>query len=238
MSINGRIAVVTGTSRGIGKAIAECLVARGDRVVGLARQPVWERAPERYTPWAVDFSKLAELPDRLKELATAQPELDTVIANAGIGRFGGFEQFSAAQIETMIAVNFTAPLLLIRALLPVIKRNGGGDIVLIGSEAALDAGRRGAVYSATKAAVRSFAQALRGECASSATRVTVINPGPVRSHFFDQLSFEPGEREENALRPADVAKAVEYVLMQSPSVVVDEINLTPLKKVWRFNKTD
>ena len=66
-------------------------------------------------------------------------------------------------------------------------------MVLIGSEAALAGGARGAVYSATKFALRGFCQSLRQESAAAGIRVTLINPGMVRTDFFDQLDFEPGE---------------------------------------------
>ena len=121
--------------------------------------------------------------------------------------------------------------------MPVIKTNGGGDVVLMGSEAALSGGRYGAVYSATKFAVRGFAQALRHECAAANVRVTIVNPGMVRTQFFDSLEFEPGPDPDNYIEPEDVARAVSGALLAPRGTVVDEINLSPLKRVVR-RKTD
>ena len=97
-------------------------------------------------------------------------------------------------------------------------------------------GRRGAVYSATKFALRGLSQALRQECAGSGVRVCIINPGMVRTTFFSELEFEPGIAQENYLLPQDVADTLIHVLSLRQGSVVDEINLSPLKKVIRFKK--
>ena len=122
---------------------------------------------------------------------------------------------------------------MVRAFLPLLKRRGRGDVVLIGSEAALAGGARGAVYSATKFALRGFCQSLRQESAAAGIRVTLINPGMVRTDFFDQLDFEPGEDLAHAIVPEDIAVAVKMVLSARAETVFDEINLSPLKKVVR-----
>ncbi|MCZ6795808.1 MAG: SDR family NAD(P)-dependent oxidoreductase, partial [Planctomycetota bacterium] len=94
--------------------------------------------------------------------------------------------------------------------------------------------RQGAVYCASKFALRGFAQALREECAASGVRVTIVNPGMVRTGFFDDLDFAPGEEPANYVLPEDVAEVVAAVLSMRRETVVDEINLSPLKKVVRF----
>ena len=122
---------------------------------------------------------------------------------------------------------------IVRAFLPVIKRNGGGDVILVGSEAALSGGRYGAVYSATKFGLRGFAQALRHECSVGGVRVAMVNPGMVRTEFFKTLKFEPGTDPENYVEPEDVANAICGILLARSETVVDEINLSPLKRVDR-----
>ena len=156
-----------------------------------------------------------------------------VVCAAGVGRFGSLEEFSYEQIRELIDINLTSQLYVVRAFLPLLKRRGRGDVVLIGSEAALAGGARGAVYSATKFALRGFCQSLRQESAAAGIRVTLINPGMVRTGFFDQLDFEPGEDPTHAIVPEDIAVAVKMVLSARPETVFDEINLSPLKKVVR-----
>jgi NADP-dependent 3-hydroxy acid dehydrogenase YdfG len=124
--------------------------------------------------------------------------------------------------------------MLVRAALPLLKRKSASNIIIIGSEAALSGGKKGAVYSATKFALRGLVQALRDECGRAGVSVTLINPGMTRTPFFDDLNFAPGEDPSNYIEPADVAAAVDYVLQQRVGTVTDEINLSPLRKVIRF----
>ena len=160
-----------------------------------------------------------------------------LICCAGRGRFGSLEEFAYREIHELVDLNLTSQMYIVRAFMPVIKTNGGGDVVLMGSEAALSGGRYGAVYSATKFAVRGFAQALRHECAAANVRITIVNPGMVRTKFFDSLKFEPGADPDNYIEPEDVASAVCGALSARGGTVVDEINLSPLKRVVR-RKTD
>jgi len=227
--------LVTGASRGIGRAIAERLLNSEAQVIGIGRDfSAWPALPEGFQTLTLDLADLNALPDRLKQLCAEHPDIDGVISNAGSGRFGALEQSSPAQIRAQVDLNLTQHLLLARALLPLLKRKKFGDLVFMGSEAALAGGRNGAVYSACKFALRGAAQALRQECAAAGVRVAIVNPGMVQSGFFDELDFRPGEAPENHIRPADVAEAVVLALNAPPGTVVDEINLSPLKRVVRF----
>ena len=233
--------LVTGASRGIGFAITQALLASQHHVTGLARNFPSELTGELsaqafFHAERIDLSDLSALPDTLKSLCQRYPTIDGLILNAGQGQFGSLEEFSYAQIKALIDLNFTAQAFICRAFLPMLKRRGGGDIVFIGSEAALWGGRRGAVYSASKAALRGFAQALREECGRANVRVCVINPGMVRTAFFDELAFQPGPDLTHAIHPETVAAAVVQVLNAPPGTVFDEINLSPLKKVLQFKR--
>ncbi|MGF1526684.1 MAG: SDR family NAD(P)-dependent oxidoreductase [Candidatus Competibacterales bacterium] len=227
-----RLILVTGARGGIGRAVVARLVAAGHRVIASSRRPA--PGTPQVIPWTVDLADIDALPAHLKELVAAHPEVDGVVCCAGRGQFGALEEFSPPQIRALMDLNFTAHALLVRALIPLFKGRGRGDVVFMGSEAALAGGRRGAVYSASKAALRGFAQALRDESAKAGVRVCTINPGMVRTPFFDGLSFAPGDDPANAVAPEDVAEAVALALEAMPGTVVDEINLSPLKKVVRF----
>jgi NADP-dependent 3-hydroxy acid dehydrogenase YdfG len=136
----------------------------------------------------------------------------------------------------MIAVNLTSQMLLTRTLIPILKTKGKGDLIFLGSEAALKGSRKGTVYCASKFAIRGFTQALREECARNKVRVTLINPGMVKTAFFEPLDFEPGDADGQAIKPEDIAQIVQFVLNTSAAIVFDEINLSPLNKVINFNK--
>ncbi len=232
--LKGRTVLVTGASGGIGGAICRRLLAAGARVVGggrdFSRQPLLGPGAETVV---MDFEDLDRLGPALEALARAQPQVDAVVANAGFGRFGSLEEFSWSQIRSLLDVNLTAQIFLAKAFLPRLKGRGGGDLLFMGSEAALAGGRKGAVYCASKFALRGLAQSLRQECAKSGVRVSMIHPGMVRTDFFEALSFEPGEDADNFLLPEDVAEAVVTVLKSRPQVVFDEITLSPLKRLVR-----
>ena len=226
--------LLTGAGGGIGRSIATLLLSSDWRIVGVGRDPARPGFSQKaFSQATIDLSDLEHLPEQLRLLASEHEDIDSVVCAAGVGRFGSLEEFSYQQIRELIDINLTSQLYVVRAFLPLLKRRGRGDVVLIGSEAALAGGARGAVYSATKFALRGFCQSLRQESAAAGIRVTLINPGMVRTEFFDQLDFEPGEDLAHAIVPEDIAVAVKMVLSARAETVFDEINLSPLKKVVR-----
>jgi NADP-dependent 3-hydroxy acid dehydrogenase YdfG len=237
MHIIKRTVLVTGASSGIGRAVAKNLLQQGHFVIGVSRNcRQFTRPMERFSSVEMDLSQLNELPQKIRDLQQAFPEIDAVVFSAGIGRFGSVEEFSYPQIEALMTINFTSQVFLTKALLPDLKRKANSDLIFIGSEAALKGSRKGAIYCASKFAVRGFTQALRDECGKSNVRVCLINPGMVKTEFFKELAFEPGDHESNAILPEDVAEAVSYVLDSQTKIVIDEINLSPLNKVVKFKK--
>ncbi len=233
---NKRRYLITGASRGIGAAIARKLLQDGCQVTGLSRKAGELESEQGYRHVSCDFADLEALPTILKAQRKQLERLDGLILNAGFGRFASLEAFSARQIRELIDVNLTSQILVAREFLPLMKRYKAGDVVIIGSEAALRGGQRGAVYAATKFALRGFAQSLREECASAGVRVTLINPGMVQTDFFDGQNFRPAAAPGCHLLAEDVAGAVGFVLRSRPGACFDEINLSPQKKVIDFAK--
>lgn len=238
MPLVRRTILVTGASSGIGRAVARKLLSEGHRVLGVSRDAERFQTPmSNFTAVQMDLSQLTGLADQAIQLNKDYPEIDAAVFCAGAGRFGSLEEFSFAAIEALMTVNFTGQAFLTRALLPGLKKQARGDLIFIGSEAALKGSRKGAVYCASKFAVRGFTQALREECSKSRVRIALINPGMVNTPFFETLSFEPGGEAGQAIEPEDVADAVLYILHSNTNIVVDEINLSPLNKVVKFKKS-
>jgi 3-hydroxy acid dehydrogenase / malonic semialdehyde reductase len=230
-----RTVLVTGASSGIGRAIAKRLLQQGHHVIGVSRNSQkFTHTLENFTAVQLDLSLTSSLPAQLNALAKDYPNIDAVVFSAGIGQFGSIEEFSYSQIEALMTVNFTSQVFLTRALLPQLKRKKRADLIYIGSEAALKGSRKGAMYCASKFALRGFTQALREECSKSGIRVCLLNAGMVKTPFFDSLAFEPADHESNYLLPEDLAEAVDYVLNSRAHIVIDEINLNPLNKVVKF----
>lgn len=229
--------IVTGASSGIGLSICKKMLYEGYRVIGLARDfSKSTLSDDAFDKINIDFSDLSTLPDKLQALLNDYNDIDGVVCCAGRGQFASLEEFSYLQIQELLNLNFLSQAFITKAAIPLLKNKGCGDIVFIGSASALAGSRKGAIYCASKFALRGFAQSLRDECSKSNVRVNIINPGMVKSAFFDDLEFMPGEDDANFIEPDDVAAAVSMVLSARQGTVFDEINLSPLKKVINFKK--
>ena len=228
--------LITGVSTGIGAAIAKRVLADGGEVVGLGRHaPQWTEDPRlQFMP--LDLSDLAETERALQNLKRTAPSFDVVISNAGAGLFGQLESLKTSDICASIDLNLTAHLLLARALLPGMKTAGRGTFVFMGSEAALQGAKNGAVYCAAKFGLRGLAQSLRADCARSGVRVSIVHPGMVKTNFFDDLWFRPGDAEGQALEPTDVADVVIGLCNASPGTNIEEITLSPQVKSVVFER--
>jgi short-subunit dehydrogenase len=231
-----RHALVTGASSGIGLAISRRLLEQGYAVTGISRRgQVDALQHDNFHAQVIDLDDLGELEKRLGRILK-RTRFDCFIHAAGRGSFGSIEQFSVAQIESAMRVNLLCAMVICRGLLPAMRRRGQGRIVVIGSESALQAGRKGVLYCAAKFGLRGFCLALRDDCASDGIQVSLVNPGMVRSSFFDEQNFAPGAAPENAISTDDIAELVLQVLQSSPDIVIDEINLTPRVKSIEFKR--
>lgn len=232
---NKKLVVVTGASSGIGLALAKALLAEGYAVLGIANN--FEKAGLSHPDFSsrrVNLADLDALPDCMSSvLNEIDMPVKALINNAGIGRMGYLEQLCVKDIRLVMDTNLTSQVIVTKAFLPLLKKQGEGDIIFMGSEAALKGARQGSIYCASKFAIRGFSQALRDECGKSGVRVTLINPGAVRTPFFEKLQFEPELAPENAIEPEDIASAVSMVLAARSGTVFDEITLSPRNQVWK-----
>ena len=232
-----RSILVTGSSSGIGRAISEHLLAQGHRVIGIARDhSKFTPDSEQYVPVTQDLGASDAILPRLKDILRDYPDIDAVVSNAGAGSFETLESYSAQQITDYLRCNLLSHVLVARALVPHLKTLGRGDLIFMGSESALRGARKGSLYCTAKFGIRGLAQSLRAECVSRNVRVSIINPGMVRTPFFDGHGFRPGADESNAVAPEDVAAAVSMIFEARPGTVFDEINLSPQRQVVVLEK--
>ncbi len=227
--------LITGVSSGIGLAICQRLLQLGHNVLGISRKKPPIEHPA-FSFYSLDLAKIALLPDAFLKLSKEFPKIDGVIFNAARGHFGNLEEISFEKMKELMDLNYLSHAYLAKVFLPLLKQKPRGDLIFIGSEAALKGKKKGSIYCSSKFALRGFAQALREECASSSVRVSQILPGMARTPFYDELSFEPGVEEEAALQPEDIASCVELILSMDKRAVCDEIVLSPLKKTISFKK--
>jgi len=225
--------LVTGGSSGIGLSLANLLSDQGCEVTSIARDYSKVKNTNNVDQQILDLADVETLAEKLKKKQQLNQAFDVLVLNAGYGRFGGLEQFSHDQIRHLVDTNLVSNLFLIKHYLPLMKANGGGDIVLVGSESALQGAKAGAVYCATKFALRGLAQSLRADCSTSNIRVMMVNPGPVDTDFFEELNFEPQKGDDFVLECVDVANAISHALEQPRNVVCEEINLQPIKRAFQ-----
>jgi short-subunit dehydrogenase len=174
-------ALVTGASKGIGRALAEALAARGAAVGLVARgAEELEALAARLGPRAMvlpcDVGDAAQVADAVERFAAAAGGLDLAIANAGVAHYGRFEDQDPELHERMTRINWLGTVHTARAALQHLRAGGGGGLVIVSSGAALRTFPEAAVYGATKAAQRALAEGLRHELAGSGVSVTTVYP--------------------------------------------------------------
>ena len=227
--------LVTGSSSGIGYEITSNLLDLGAQVIGIARNHDKSNLENKnYTKYNCDVSVHEKLEILIKQILKNHPQINCLISNAGYGNFGPLENFSSLQINNFLATNLTSHLIITKLLLPHFKRNKMGDIIFIGSEAGLFGAKNGSLYCTAKSGLRGFTESLSKDVSKKNIRVSIINPGMVRTDFFENLNFEPGNNEENAISIKDISSTVAYILSLSRNTIVDEINLSPSNKVINF----
>jgi short-subunit dehydrogenase len=209
-------AIVTGASKGIGRALAEALTTRG-ATVGLAARGADELAAlaEALGPRAIalpcDVGSAEELGAAVERFVAQAGGLDLAIANAGIAHYGRFEDQDPELHERMTRVNWLGTANTARAALPHL-RAGGGHLVIVSSGAGLRAFPQAAVYGATKAAQRAFAEALRHELAGTGVSVTTVYPGEIASSLHEHEKATMPEWYHGDTQAAPAAKLASAVL--------------------------
>lgn len=215
-------ALVTGASRGIGRAIALRLSSTHHIVAAARSRPELEslaveirRGGGTCDPMELDLSKPADVARGLSGVRA-----DVLVNNAGVGFLKPFLELSPEEWNTMVDVNFNALYHVTRAVLPGMIERRRGHIVIIGSIAGRSASAGGTCYHATKHAVMGFSESLMLEVRDSGVKVSVVNPGSVAT------AFTRGDRDTSWMLTADdVAEAVAYALDTPPRVLVHRVEV-------------
>ena len=225
----GRVALVTGASRGIGAAVAGALQAEGAHVIRVARS-LAESTADRVQDLPADLTDPEQV-DRLGSRVIAQHgPPDIVVSNAGSFLLRPIETTDAADLETQLAVNLKAPFYVARAFLPAMRAAGQGTFVNLGSVADHIGFPENAAYAASKYGLRGLHETLLAEYRGTGVRLTLVSPGPTDTAVWD--AFDPDHREgfiprAGMLRPADVAEAILFVATRPDHVLIDWLRLGP-----------
>ena len=228
MTLEGKAALVTGASRGIGRAVAQMLAAAGVGL-GLASRSGDDLGLEHVVARPCDVRNPADLEGIVGETVDRFGRLDILVANAGVGAYGPFLELSREHLEEMIDVNVKGTLYAVRAALPHLLESGEADLVTIASEA----GRRGlpfeAVYCASKFAQVGFTRAMDHELRERGVRCTNICPGGVATDFAMGRGRTPDMPAlAGMMEPQDVADAVRFVVTRPRTHRILEIAFRPV----------
>ena len=229
-----KIVLITGASKGIGKAIANNLLKNDYKVIGISRSHSIKS--NNYISIDQDLRDSEGFAKVLQNIKKKYSSIIAVISNAGSGAFQNLENFSDKYIDEFITLNLTSHIILSKAFINYFKNKKSGYFIFNGSEAANIGGKKATLYSATKHGLLGFAKSLRLECNNSGVRVSIINAGIVKSSFFKTLDFGPGDSTDNFIRTKDIAELTLFLLQSNTSINYFDINLDPIKKVVKFKK--
>jgi NAD(P)-dependent dehydrogenase (short-subunit alcohol dehydrogenase family) len=228
-----KVVLVTGASTGIGKCCADHLVSRGYRVFGTSRRPPASTAPSSASVEmiAMDVDDDRSVTTGVQSVVEKAGRLDAVINNAGWGLMGAIEDTAIDEARAQLETNFFGVLRVCRAVLPILRQQGGGHIINISSLGGIVGLPFSGLYSASKFALEGFSEALRLETWRFGIRVVLVEPGDFRSNFtaarrmtkasaindayrqaLDRAHAAQEKEERNGPTPEPIARLVEKIL--------------------------
>jgi NAD(P)-dependent dehydrogenase (short-subunit alcohol dehydrogenase family) len=233
MELKSKSAIVTGSTKGIGRAIAEALVREGMNVCVSARSAEEvERAvgelgdlSEGVVTGAVcDVRDFDEVKALVEHAVAEFGRLDVLVNNAGIGIFGRADETTPEDFRAVLETNLFGVFYCCHEAIPQMKRGGGGYIINISSLAGTNAHPQMTAYNASKFGLNGFSEALMQEVRHDGIKVSYIMPGSVNTYFGDEV---PDESKSWQLQPADIARVVVNLLHTDERSLPSRIEIRP-----------
>jgi len=196
----GRVWLITGTSSGFGRAIAEAALAAGDTVIATARRPetlddLVAAHPDRAVATKLDVTDSGDIARVVADAILWYGRIDVLVNNAGHGQVGAVEETTDRELRDLMDVHFFGPAALVRAALPYLRRQGSGAIVQMSSFGGQMSYPGFSAYSATKCALEGLSEALAAEVEPFGVKVLIVEPGAFRT------SFSGGSLHQSAAMP-------------------------------------
>lgn len=227
MNLQDKKVILTGGSLGIGKVTAKLLVEKGAKVIITGRDQTRVEAAASEIgaiPMVFDISEIDQIETKAKQCIDMLGGLDILINNAGVGMFNVLGDLTPAQFEQVFNTNVVGLAMLTQACLPTFKTQQSGNIINIGSTAAVKGFAYGSVYAASKFAVRAMTQCWQAELRKDNIRVFLVNPSEVTT-AFNQAERNERDAESNKLRPDEIAHVIIGGLEMDDRGFVPEINI-------------
>ncbi|MGB8000330.1 MAG: SDR family oxidoreductase [Anaerobacillus sp.] len=219
-NLNNKVVLITGASSGIGRQLALDIAKQGSKLILVARSEERLMSVKKqivsnggYPPavWTMDVGNGERVDQLLPKLLNEMPAIDVLINNAGFGKFDAFVEADMKDIEAMFDVNVIGLMRFTSHVLPIMIQAGKGHVVNIASQAGKLATPKSSGYSASKHAVLGFSNSLRMEVKTHGVCVTTVNPGPIKTNFFD-IADSSGTYTKNVekmmLSPEKVSKEI------------------------------
>jgi 3-oxoacyl-[acyl-carrier protein] reductase len=235
MDLNGKVAIVTGGTKGIGRGVAEALVGEGVNVCisARSRHEIDETIRDlrllksgNATGIVSDVCNYSQVKPLFELTVSEFGGLDILVNNAGIGLFQTVEEMSPEDFRSVIETNLFGVFYCCHEAIPLMKQRGGGHIINMSSLAGVNAHPRMAAYNASKFGLNGFSEALMQEVRHDNIKVSYIMPGSVNTEFGGD---EPSEDQAWQLQPADVAKVVIDLLRQDSRALASRVEIRPSK---------
>jgi len=231
MSLNGKIAVVTGASRGIGAAIARAFAAERCSVVGIARDikalnAVAEDIESKggvFTRIIADVTKPDEVDDAIQQVLEKNGKIDILVNNAGIALYKPCLEMPVSEWQRVIDVNLRGVYICTRAVLPQMVERGKGHIIFISSDAGKFTFAGGSAYNVSKHGVQELAATLRKELEGNGVKISTICPGGVATEILGPLPPKPPGERYQSLTVEELAEVVLFVASRPPTVNIDDL---------------
>jgi NADP-dependent 3-hydroxy acid dehydrogenase YdfG len=231
MNVDGKIAVITGASSGLGASLADALVTKGATVYGLARnaekmQAIANKSGEKFIPVGIDITNAKDITSWAVNTFSESHIPDILINNAGAGYFTKIDELSLERWHEMINTNLNGAFYITSSIVPLMKKDtNASHIINIGSILGKTTRVESAAYSATKYGMQGFSEALFKELRSYKIKVTCVNPGSIDTAFFEDSGIHP---HKNMLQPKDIATLIIHIIETPDNFLVDEITIRPL----------
>ena len=233
-SLQGKVALITGASRGIGLAIARCLAALGARLSLCARNTrrledvgvELRRETVAVLTVPADLTRGDDIAALVQKTEQSLGPIEILVNNAGVGYFGPAQDASEAHWDAVLDTNLKAVFLLSKAVAPGMIARRSGHIINIASLAGKNAFAGGAIYCASKWGLLGLTEGMAEDLRQYGIRVSAICPGSVATDFSPHAGKDPSKM----LQPEDVAHAVAMILAQAPQSFISEVLLRPTQK--------
>ncbi len=233
MRLDGRVAIVTGGTKGIGRAIAEtflsngvdvCITARHQSEIDNAVAELAAGGDGRVIGFACDVREHHQVQRLFEQSVSALGGIDILINNAGIGVFETVAAMDPADFRAILETNLCGVFYCCHEAIPLMKQRGGGYIVNISSLAGTNAHPRMAAYNASKFGLNGFSEALMQEVRHDGIKVSYIMPGSVNTEFGGD---EPSDEKSWQLQPADIARVVLDLLLHDDRALASRVEIRP-----------